>query len=509
MENRTGVFVLDASSGISGESVWAPYVRRLLTASTGLELPASPEGRFRLRRDERLPLEAYRLEIDGDGVTIDAASEAGIVWATQTLRQILGVDAFRAAPLNDRFVVPQVVIEDGPRFGWRGVMLDVARHFRPLPDLLRFVDLLSLHKYNVFHLHLTDDQGWRLASDRYPKLQEIASWRTETWTRNVAPGDGNPHGGCYTADQLRALVGYATDRGVTIVPELEFPGHVRAVLAAYPELGNRPETQHRVATSFGIFPEVLSLTDDSMAFVFDLYTELLDIFPSRYIHIGGDECPTEEWAASPEATALAAARGLDGPDQLQRWFTAELRRWLADRGRQLVGWDEISDHGPVPGAVVTAWRDRSYGIRAAAAGNDVVMAPQSHTYLDRYPGTGPEEAYSIGGLLTTEQAYGFEPLDGVPTEVQSRILGTQCQLWTEYIPTTRRLDYMMFPRACAHAEVAWSDPARRSWTEFQPRLAAHLQRLSAMGVEYRPEEGPRPWQQGGTGPYRREAEPHS
>ena len=500
VEVGPGTFAFEPDLAISGDLTWAPRLRRLLG---GFELPTSPDGRLRLRRTPELPDEGYRLAIDGDAITLEAATNVGIVWAAQTLRQLIGADAFRPAALHDQFVLPQVVIEDAPRFGWRGVMLDVARHFRPLPDLFRFVDLLSLHKYNVFHLHLTDDQGWRLASDRYPKLQEIASWRTETWTRNVEPGDGTPHGGYYTADQLRALVRYAADRGVTIVPELEFPGHVRALLAAYPELGNRPDTRHPVAPSFGIFPEVLSLRAASLAFVFDLYTELLEIFPSRYVHIGGDECPTEEWVASSEAADLARDRGLDGPDQLQRWFTEQLRGWLADRDRQLVGWDEINDHGPVPGAVVAAWRDRSYGIRAAAAGNDVVMAPLSHTYLDYYPGDGPEETYSIGGLVTTEKAYGFDPLEGVPPEAANRILGTQCQLWTEYIPATRRLDYMMFPRACAHSEVAWSEPAGRSWTEFRPRLAAHLERLGAMGVEYRPEEGPLPWQQGGTGPHRR------
>jgi hexosaminidase len=459
---------------------------------------------LRLHRNPDLPPEGYRLRIDDETLTVEASTETGVVWATQTLRQLLGVQAFHVAPLRDEFELPRVLIEDSPRFGWRGVMLDVARHFRPLADVFRFVDLLSLHKHNVFHLHLTDDQGWRFASDRYPALKEVASWRAETWVRKRGPGDGTPHGGYYTADQLRALVRYAGDRGVTIVPELEFPGHVRALLAAYPELGNSPQQRHDVASSFGIFPEVLSLRPASLAVVFDLYEELLDIFPSRYIHIGGDECEPDEWLASPEAADLAAQRGLAGPGHSQRWFTEQLRRWLADRDRRMVGWDEIGDHGPVPGAVVAAWRDRSYGIAAAAAGNDVVMAPLSHTYLDYYPSEGADEPYAIGGLVTTETVYGFDPLEAVPAADTQRILGTQCQLWTEYLSSTRRLDYAMFPRACAHAEVAWSEPAGRDWAEFSPRLRTHLERLSAMGVEYRPEEGPRPWQRGGTGASRRQ-----
>ena len=483
----SGVLSLGEDLAISGETAWAPIVRRLVAPATGWELPSRPDGRLRLSHNAELRPEAYHLEVGADAVEIEAADSAGLTWGVQTLRQLMGVDGYRPAPIRDRFVLGQVVIDDAPRFSWRGVMLDVARHFRPLSELLRFVDLLSLHKYNVFHLHLTDDQGWRLASDRHPRLQEVASWRYETLTRNSQPGDGTPHGGFYTADQLRSLVRYAADRGITIVPEIDLPGHVRAVLAAYPELGNHPDTQHEVATSFGIFPEVLSLNETSLQFVFDVFTELLEIFPGRHVHVGGDECPTEEWLASPAAAGLAEERGLAGPGELQRWFTEQLHRWLTARERQLVGWDEITDgiveRGPVTGAVVMAWRDRSYGIAAAAAGLDVVMAPESHCYLDHYPSEQPEEAYAIGGLLTTEDVYGFEPLDGVPAADRAHIVGTQVQLWSEYIPTIRRLDYLMFPRACAHSEVAWSQPSGRSWAEFQPRLAAHLERLAAIGVE--------------------------
>ncbi len=500
----TGVLSLGEDLAISGETAWAPIVRRLVTPATGWELPSRPDGRLRLSRNGELQPEAYHVEVKAETVELEASDAAGLTWAVQTLRQLMGVDAYRPAPIRDRFVLEQMVIDDAPRFGWRGVMLDVARHFRPLSELLRFVDLLSLHKYNVFHLHLTDDQGWRLASDRHPRLQDVASWRSETLTRNVQPGDGTPHGGYYTADQLRSLVRYAADRGITIVPEIDLPGHVRAVLAAYPELGNYPDTRHEVATSFGIFPEVLSLNETSLQFVFDVFTELLDIFPGRHVHVGGDECPSEEWLASPAAAGLAEERGLAGPGDLQRWFTEQLHRWLTARERQLVGWDEITDGGPVTGAVVMAWRDRSYGIAAAAAGLDVVMAPQTHCYLDHYPSEQSEEAYSIGGLLTTEKVYGFEPLDGVPAADHPRIVGTQVQLWSEYIPTARRLDYLMFPRACAHSELAWSQRSGRSWAEFQPRLAAHLERLSAIGVEYRPESGPLPWQRGGSGAFRRD-----
>jgi hexosaminidase len=382
-------------------------------------------------------------------------------------------------------------------------MLDVGRHFQPLADLFRLVDLLALHKYNVLHLHLTEDQGWRFESLRHPRLQEVGSWRRETRKHHDEHGDGTPHGGYYRQDQLRALVAYAAQRGITVVPELEFPGHVRAVLAAYPELGLHPDAGVATATGFGVFTEVLSLSDAAMDFVLDVYAELLDVFPSRFIHVGGDECPPDEWLQSPAAQQLAEQRGLADASQLQRWFTEQLRDWLAAHGRQLVGWDEICDQGALPGAVAMAWRGADIGSRAAAAGLDVVMSPMQHTYFDFYPGPGEEEQYAIGWLTTAETAYGFDPLAGIDGEHHARVLGTQCQVWTEYMPTMRRVEYMLFPRACAHSEVAWSEQAGRSWEEFEPRLAAHLERLDALGVNFRPLAGPHPWQQGGTGALRR------
>jgi hexosaminidase len=441
--------------------------------------------------------------VQDGAIEISAAGSGGVNWAVQTLRQLLPAAALLPAPSGATLELPIVRIEDAPRFEWRGVMLDTGRHFEPLNELFGFVDLLALHKYNVFHLHLSEDQGWRFESKKYPRLNEIASWRKETQKRHDPQGDGTPHGGFYTQDQLRSLVAYAEQRGITVVPEIDLPGHALAMLTAYPELGNNPKSGYAPATTFGVFDQVLNLSDSTLAFVLDVYEELLDVFPSRYIHVGGDECPRTEWLASPAAARLAADRGLADVSHLQRWFTEKLRDWLAARGRQLVGWDEICDEGPLEGAVAMAWRGAQYGVAAAAAGLHVVMSPVSHTYFDYYPGSGAEEQYAIGGLITTEQAYAFEPLEGMSEESHSRVLGTQCQLWTEYMPTMRRVEYMLFPRACAHSEVAWSAADGRSWSEFQPRLEAHLERLSALGVNFRPEAGPHPWQQGGTGTLRR------
>jgi len=502
-----GCYLLPPDLGIDGPPAWAAAVRRLLSPGTGLDLPLVAGGALRLVADPALASEAYRLSVTADGITVTAADEAGVNWATQTLRQLLPPSVLRPAPSGDPLTADLVEVEDAPAYGWRGVHLDVARHFMPLADVFGLVDLIALHKYNVLHLHLSEDQGWRFESLRHPRLQEVASWRTETQKHYDASGDGTPHGGYYRQDQLRALVSYAAQRGITVVPELEFPGHVSGVLAAYPELGNSPGTPYRTATRFGVFTEVLNLSDDAMSVVSDLYEELLEVFPSRYIHVGGDECPDDEWVASPAAQALARQRGLAGPEQLQRWFTEQLRGWLAARDRVLVGWDEIADEGPVPGSVVMAWRNASYGRDAVAAGLPTVMAPMSHTYFDFYPGEGETEQYAIGGLTTVQKAYAFDPVEGVPAPERHLVLGTQCQLWTEYMPTTRRVEYMLFPRACAHSEVAWSDPAGRSWAEFEPRLAEHLQRLDALGVNYRPLSGPLPWQQGGTGTLRR-PDPH-
>jgi hexosaminidase len=499
VEFRSGTFTFDEREAVAGPDDLTAVLRRLLAPGTGLELRADERGRIRLTQDRSLPAEAYRLDVAGDRVAVTAADRAGVGWAVQTLRQLLPTAALLPGSRIRPLELPAVVIEDHPRFAWRGMHLDTSRHFVPLTDLYRFVDLLAAHKFNVFHLHLTDDQGWRFESHRYPRLQEVASWRRETRRPAEEQGDGTPHGGYYRQDQLRALVGYASERGLTIVPELEFPGHARALLAAYPEIGNRSDTTPEPATTFGIFDEVLSLDNRSMTMVFDLYEELLDVFPSRYIHIGGDECPTTEWQASPHAHELAADRGLDGPELLQRWFTDQIRDWLAARDRIAVGWDEILDHGPVPGAVAMAWRGVAHGVRAATAGMDVVMAPTRHTYLDYYPSDRDDEPYRIGGLVDTPTVYAFEPLEGVPDDVTDHVLGVQGQVWTEYLPTPRDIDYTAFPRACALAEVAWSDPAGRSWAEFGPRLDAHLERLDLLGVNYRPESGPLPWQRGGTG----------
>lgn len=449
------------------------------------------------------PPGGYGLSVDDSGITIEYADHEGLVNAVQTLRQLAGPAAFsRGHVPGSRPSLPHVRITDAPALAWRGVHLDVARHFMPLVNLYDFVDNLALHKINVLHLHLTEDQGWRFEVKKYPRLTEVGSWRTGTRFPDWDEDDQVPHGGHYTQDQLRALVGHAHSRGITIVPEIDLPGHVSALLAAHPEYGEPGNLPDGVATGWGIFTEVLHLDDAAMDLVTDILAELLEVFDSPWIHVGGDECPRDQWRNSERARTLAAERGLASVDELQPWFTQQLRSWLADRGRTLVGWDEIiDDDAQVPGAVVMSWRGTEPGLRALAAGHQVVMAPGSTLYLDKYASDDPTEPRAIGGHIPWEKVASMDPYEGVEDDQRDGLLGIQAQLWSEYLVTPQRVEYAAYPRVSVMAEVAWRggpvDP-----DQFRPRLAAHLERLAVRGVNYRPLDGPLPWQTGG-GRYRR------
>ncbi|PRY59427.1 hexosaminidase [Knoellia remsis] len=452
----------------------------------------------RLVVDAALAPEEYHLAVTTHGVEVRAADDDAAGWAVQTLRQLLPTEAFAlSGQASESVELPVVTVRDRPRFSWRGLHLDVARHVMPVDFLLRLLDLMELHKLNVFHLHLTDDQGWRFPVPSLPGLTDIGSWRAGTWQGQTGELDGVPHGGFYTRAQLEQLVSYAAERGIRVVPEIDVPGHVRSLLAAYPQMGARPVAAMEVPGTWGVFDEVLWLDDPAVEMVETIYAELLEVFPSTDIHIGGDECPTTEWVADPRGAELAQRRGVDGPGQLQGWFTRHLVDWLAERGRRTVGWDEILEQGDVPDALVMAWRNREEGVRAARAGHDVVMAPQEVFYFDHYQDAGPDEPHTIGGLSTIGDVAAYDVLDGLDDAAAARVVGIQGQLWTEYMPTSQHVEYMAFPRVSALAENAWSGPAE--WSELEPRLTAQLARLEARGVNVRPLDGPRPWQRGGTG----------
>ncbi|SDT79580.1 beta-N-acetylhexosaminidase [Actinoplanes derwentensis] len=419
--------------------------------------PVPPGAEVRTRVDPTLAAEGYVLSCGPAGIDLAGGSEAGVFYGRQTLRQ-LGPD------------VPGVHIEDAPRFTWRGVMLDVARHFMPVPDVLRFVDLIAFHKLNVLHLHLTDDQGWRIEVPGWPRLTTVGAWRSSTMlgSRVHDLHDGEPHGGFYTTADLRQIVEYAARRHVTVVPEVDMPGHMQAAVAAYPALGNGFDGP--VRTGWGISSHVLNLSEATFDFCRRVLDHVCDIFPSEFIGIGGDECPTVEWP---------------GGRELQADFTARMASHLATRGRRVYGWDEILAGGAPDGAVIAAWRGVEPADVAIRAGHQVVCCPDVKLYLDYRQSDDPGEPTPVGTLLTLEDVYTYEP----PSS--PLVLGAQANIWTEHMESRSRVEYMAFPRLCALAEVVWG-PAERDFGDFTARLPAHLARLGALGVNYRPLSGPRP-----------------
>ncbi len=444
-------------------------------------LPAGFGG-VTLRVDAR-PSSAYAVTVAPGGIDLVGGSPEGVFYGAQTLRQLLPPWTFRRAfPDPPPIALPAVRITDEPRFGWRGVMLDVARHFMPVADVLRFIDLAALHKLNVLHLHLTDDQGWRIEVPDRPRLATVGAWRSSSMlgSRGHAKQDGRPHGGCYSADDLREIVAYAAARFITVVPEVDMPGHMQAAIAAYPELGNGFAGE--VRTGWGISSHVLNMGPAALAFCRAVLDHVCDLFPSPVIGIGGDECPTSEWDAA----------GL--PAGVQARFTAEMADHLAARGRRIYGWDEILAGGAPSGAVIAAWRGVEPTRIAARAGHDVVACPDIAAYLDYRQSEEPGEPTPVGTLLTLSDAYAFEPVPpGLTAAEQTHVIGGQANIWTEHMESARRVDYMAFPRLCAIAEALWSAPADRDLAGFSARLGPHLDRLAALGVNYRPLSGPRPW----------------
>jgi hexosaminidase len=490
LDTDSVIAVSDATAGV------AQWLRSVLSAATGLTFASGPAGAITVSVAADLPPEGYRLRVRTDRVDIIGGGPAGAFYGAQTLRQLLHPDVYRRAPIRSGpWTLPCLDIEDSPRFGWRGCMLDVARHFMPKSDVLRFIDLLALHKLNVLHLHLTDDQGWRVQIRRYPALTGVGAWRSESMvgSRQHERFNGRPHGGYYTQDDIREIVAYAAERFVTVVPEIDMPGHVQAAIAAYPLLGNGGEPV-AVSTRWGVSRRVLGVCDEVLDFFRHVLDEVLELFPSQYICIGGDECPKDEWRASPVARERMRALGLPDADALQSWFVRQFDTYLTARGRKLYGWDEILEGGLPAPATVGAWRGMAVARAAVEAGHDVVVCPDTSVYLDYRQSTDPDEPIAVGTPLTLEDVYAFDPLpDGLTPAGREHILGAQCNIWTEHADSVRAVDYLVFPRLCAFAETVWSS-AGKDPADFSHRLEGHLRRLDALGVEYRPATGPLPWQ---------------
>lgn len=488
-------FTLDAETALAAEPALhgvADLIGAELRRATALPLPLADAGSnvLRLQVDGASGAEAYRLQVRPEQVSITGGDAAGVFYGYQTLRQLLPVEVFGTSAQRRDWTVPGVDVEDGPAFGWRGSMLDVGRHFMPKEFVLRYIDLLALHKLNVFHWHLTEDQGWRIEIKRYPKLTEIGAWRSETMVgrphkdpaRDVF--DGQRHGGFYTQEEIREVVEYAARRFITVVPEVEVPGHSQAAMAAYPELSNLDEPLE-VSRGWGIEAHALNVEDSTVEFFKNVYDEVFELFPSPFVHVGGDECRKDDWRNSPRAQERMRELGLSDVDELQSWFIRQMDAHFTEKGRRLLGWDEILEGGLAPGATVMSWRGEEGGITAAKSGHDVVMCPTSHLYFDYYQSEDQDaEPLAIGGFLPLQRVYEYNPVPGELREHADRVLGSQFQIWTEYIPTPRHVEYMAFPRACAFAEVVWS-AERDSYDNFRDRLSAHFARLDQLDVNYR------------------------
>jgi len=416
------------------------------------------------------PHGAYRLTIGVQAVLIAAAAPVGLFYGVQTLLQLLTTDGGEVA-------LPCVEITDSPRFSWRGMHLDVSRHFFSVDFVKKYIDLLARHKMNVFHWHLTDDQGWRIEIQRYPRLTEVGAFRMDA--------DDRPYGGFYTQQEVRDVVAYASSRCVTIVPEIELPGHATAALAAYPEY-SCTGGPFRVATTWGVFDDVYCAGNDAtFAFLENIFSEVAGLFPGQYVHIGGDECPKARWSAHNLCQQRMRNAHLKHVDDLQAYFVARIAAHLARLGKRVVGWDEILDGGAPTDAVIMAWRHAQKGIEAATAGHDVVMTPMSHCYFDHYQAKDGEPI-AIGGFTPIETVYAFEPVpDGMPAESAHHVIGAQGNVWTEYMPDSHHVEYMALPRLCALAEVLWSPSDVRPVSDFLARLRPHLDQLGALGYNYR------------------------
>ncbi|MFA5670154.1 MAG: beta-N-acetylhexosaminidase [Balneolaceae bacterium] len=436
--------------------------------------------------------EAYTLSVTPAKVEITAATEQGLFYGLQSLRQLLPVEIEHRdpsfIPRTFAWKIPSAEIFDEPRFGYRGMHLDVGRHFQPIEFVKKYIDLIAMHKMNRFHWHLTEDQGWRIEIKKYPKLTEIGAWRDSTSIRRpvqkLATYDSKRHGGFYTQDEIREVVAYAQSKYITVIPEIELPGHSSAALAAYPELGC-VDKEYKVQSTFGIFEDIFCPREETFAFFEDVFDEVLELFPSEYIHIGGDEAPKKQWEESEFAQSVIKREGLKDELELQSYFVQRVERYLNSKGRQIIGWDEILEGGLAPRATVMSWQEEVGGIEAAKMKHDVIMTPWSTNYFDHYQGDIATEPLAIGFYTPLTQVYNYEPIPKELTEEEGKyVLGSQGNLWTEFIHTPEKIEYMALPRMTALSEVLWTPKEDKDWFSFWGRLQIQFKRFDNLGVNY-------------------------
>ena len=488
MESGKGNFTLRPSAEIQytgGE--WArneaEILAEMLRPATGyvLETKEGNDGAINLVIDTAIDMnpEGYLLTVEKRKVKLTGCTPAGLSRGMQTIRQLLPAKVESDTVVSGmKWTMPCISMTDYPRFAWRGMHLDVSRHFFDVDFIKRYIDILAMHKMNVFHWHLVDDQGWRIEIKKYPRLTEVGAWRVDReempWDSRLPqqPGDKTTYGGFYTQEEIKEVVAYAAKRHINVVPEIEMPAHVGSALAAYPEYSC-------TGGPFTVPPgSVWPITDiycagkeDTFAFIEDILTEVMELFPSPYIHIGGDEADKTEWRKCPDCQARIRQEGLKDEAELQSYFVKRIERFLSSKGRHLIGWDEILEGGIAPGAAVMSWRGFEGGIEAAKAGHDVVMTPISHTYFNLYQADPATEPLAYRGIITLEKVYLFEPVpEGLTGDEAKHIIGAQACLWTEMVQDGKTAEYMILPRLTALSEVLWSAPESRNWENFKTRL---------------------------------------
>ena len=493
-----GSFTVTAKTVISvpnnAKVEWtARYFADLLARTRGLSMPvvrtlsARPAGSisFGLDAGDRVNSdEAYELRISRAGIAVSARDARGLLYGAVTLWQLLTTDTSPSGAIR----LSAVQIRDAPRFAWRGLMLDSARHFQSPEFIERFIDTMALHKLNTLQWHLTDDQAWRLEIRKYPKLAEIGGWRIPAGAAarsNIDPQTGKPHviGGVYSQETVRHLVAYAAERGVTIVPEIEMPGHASAAIVAYPQLASTEEPPRAVPSDWGVYRNLYNVEESTFAFLEDVLGEVISLFPSRYIHIGGDEAVKDQWRSSARIQARMRELGVEDETKLQSYFVHRIEAFLSSRGRRLIGWDEILEGGIAPNATVTSWRGVAGAVTAARAGHDSVLSPDPTLYLDHRQSLNQHYPPGRGSVMSIEEMYAFDPFrpDLTPDE-NAHILGLQADIWTEHVRTEERVEYMVWPRGAAVAEIGWSPRERRDWRGFLGRLVPQFRRYRALGV---------------------------
>ena len=485
-----GKFILNSSTGIAFENdfkVSAGFLKSFLEDGSPIKLKENNSISF-IKDNSITNPEGYKLNISPSKIEIRAITDQGAFYAVQTLRQLLPPEFENGTYSENNTVLPCVSIEDEPRFKYRGMHLDVGRHMFPVSFIKKYIDAIAMLKMNRFHWHLTEDQGWRIEIKKYPKLQEIAAYRNETlighYSDQPQQYDGKRYGGYYTQEEIKNVVAYAQQRFVTIIPEIEMPGHSQAAIAAYPELGCTGN-QVDVVKTWGVFDEIYCTKDVTFDFLENVLDEVMALFPSKYIHIGGDEAPKTRWKACKVCQQRIKDEGLKDEHELQSYFISRIEKYLNSKGRQIIGWDEILEGGLAPNATVMSWRGTNGAIEAAKQHHDVVMTPSSHCYFDYYQSENEDEPLAIGGFLPLEKVYSFDPIpDELTPEESKYVLGAQANVWTEYIPDSKQVEYMVFPRILAMSELDWSKPENKNYEDFVSRVENFHARLKALDINF-------------------------